>query len=170
MKAGLVDVRARSEKGAAEADDGRARPPRVGVEEAQALAGRGPLHHEPLHGVALRPGSREAPNGFRLPFNLETGEVDPRALEEVAPATTRVNLVAEVPQEPRVAAQDLHRLRLARPVHIHYGTRILSKRLHEAGIAHACRGIDDNHPTSITVHGRVAAVSLLRRSLAIVGA
>jgi S-formylglutathione hydrolase FrmB len=29
--------------------------------------------------------------------------------------------------------------------HIHYGARILSKRLHEAGIRHAYEEFDDNH-------------------------
>ena len=29
--------------------------------------------------------------------------------------------------------------------HIHYGTRILSKRLHEAGIDHTYEEFDDNH-------------------------
>ena len=29
--------------------------------------------------------------------------------------------------------------------HIHYGSRILSKRLQEAGISHVCEEFDDDH-------------------------
>ena len=85
-----------------------------------------------------------APNGFRLPFNLETGESLPqrwRAWLRHDP----VNLV-------RRYRSSLRRLRgiyidcgWKDQYHIHYGSRILSKRLHAAGIDHTYQEFDDNH-------------------------
>ena len=86
----------------------------------------------------------KAPNGFRLPFNLETGE----RLEDRWKrwqASDPVNLVAK------------HRRSLATlrgiyidcgsrdQYHIQYGSRILSKRLALAGIRHTYEEFDDNH-------------------------
>ena len=58
---GRYDVR-KLEKGADRGQRRRARAPlpRGGVEEAQAHDGRGPLHHEPVHGRDLRSGSARA--------------------------------------------------------------------------------------------------------------
>jgi hypothetical protein len=84
------------------------------------------------------------PNGFRLPFNLETGEALPqrwRAWQRHDP----VNLV------PRYRSS-LRRLRgiyidcgWKDQYYIHYGSRILSKRLRAAGIAHSYQEFDDDH-------------------------
>jgi S-formylglutathione hydrolase FrmB len=86
----------------------------------------------------------QAPNGFRLPFNLETGEALPERWKRWRD-NDPVNLVAK------------HRKNLATlrgiyvdcgsrdQYHIHYGSRILSKRLHEAGIEHLYEEFDDNH-------------------------
>lgn len=85
-----------------------------------------------------------APLGFRLPLNLETGEVLSdrwRRWQELDP----INLV------------DRHAgaLRSLRGIyvdcgwhdqyHIHFGTRILSKRLTRLGIAHRYEEFDDDH-------------------------
>jgi S-formylglutathione hydrolase FrmB len=85
-----------------------------------------------------------APNGFRLPLNLETGELLPerwRAWQRHDP----VRLV------------DAHRrqLRSLRGLyidcgsrdqyHIQYGSRLLSKRLLGAGIRHTYQEFDDDH-------------------------
>jgi hypothetical protein len=85
-----------------------------------------------------------APLGFRLPYNLETGEL----LEARWRNWRRhdpVNLVGK------------HKASLASlkgiyvdcgwrdQYHIHYGARILSRRLAEAGIAHRYEEFDDNH-------------------------
>ena len=85
-----------------------------------------------------------APNGFRVPFNMESGErIEARWRNWHA--NDPINLVAR------------HRKNLARlrgiyidcgwrdQYQIHYGSRILSKRLAEAGIAHRYEEFDDNH-------------------------
>ena len=57
----------------------------------------------------------KAPLGFRLPFNLETGELIADALEELAcPRSDQPG--REVQGQPQIARRHLHRLRLARPV------------------------------------------------------
>ena len=56
-----------------------------------------------------------APLGFRVPFNLESGELIERALAQVARARPDQSR-REIPRQPEVAARHLHRLRLARPV------------------------------------------------------
>jgi hypothetical protein len=85
-----------------------------------------------------------SPNGFRLPFNLETGEVIPerwRAWQKHDPI--------------RLVMRSRKNLRSLRGIyldcgsrdqyHIQYGMRILSKRLQQAGIAHRYEEFDDDH-------------------------
>jgi hypothetical protein len=84
------------------------------------------------------------PLGFRLPFNLESGElIGPRWKRWLA--HDPVHLV-------RRHATDLRTLKglfidcgWQDQYHIHYGTRMLSRRLGEAGIRHAYEEFDDNH-------------------------
>ena len=85
-----------------------------------------------------------APNGFRLPFNLETGEVLPARWKRWQ-AHDPINLVGKY-------AKNLKKLRgiyidcgWRDQYHIHYGTRILARRLAEAGIRHTYEEFDDNH-------------------------
>ncbi|HEY8538944.1 MAG TPA: alpha/beta hydrolase-fold protein [Steroidobacteraceae bacterium] len=85
-----------------------------------------------------------APNGFRLPYDLETGELLPerwRRWREHDP----INLVSRY-------AKNLKSLRgifidcgWRDQYHIQYGTRILSKRLQAAGIPHRYEEFDDTH-------------------------
>ena len=85
-----------------------------------------------------------APNGFRLPFNLETGEVLPDRWKRWQ-ANDPVNLV----QKYRKNLASLRGIYIdcgARDqYHIHYGTRILSKRLAQARIEHTYEEFDDTH-------------------------
>ena len=86
----------------------------------------------------------KAPLGFRFPFHLDTGETVPgrwRRWRQHDP----VNLVAKY-------RRNLRRLRgiyidcgWRDQFHIHYGTRLLSKRLSAAGIAHRYEEFDDDH-------------------------
>ena len=85
-----------------------------------------------------------APNGFRVPFNLESGE-----------------LIAErwrnwLRHDPiHLVARYRNNLRSLRGIyidcgwrdqyHIHYGSRLLSQRLASAGIRHIYEEFDDNH-------------------------
>jgi S-formylglutathione hydrolase FrmB len=85
-----------------------------------------------------------APNGFRLPFDLETGELLTarwRKWQQHDP----VNLVKR-------HAKNLKSLRgiyidcgWRDQYHIHYGTRLLSKRLRAAGVKHTYEEFDDTH-------------------------
>ena len=85
-----------------------------------------------------------APLGFRLPFNLETGEL-------VAARWRRwlrndpVNLVAA----HRSALKSLRGIYIdcgwRDQYHLHYGARVLSKRLAQHGIAHRYEEFDDTH-------------------------
>lgn len=84
------------------------------------------------------------PLGFRVPFNLESGEVLGDRWRKWQAHDT-INLVAR------------HRANLRRLLgiyidcgwrdqyHIQFGSRILSKRLTEAGIRHVYEEFDDNH-------------------------
>ncbi len=86
----------------------------------------------------------KAPNGFRLPFNLETGErIEARWKHWLA--HDPIHMVKR-------HAKALKRLRglwvdcgWADQYHIHYGARILSQRLAELGVEHTYEEFDDNH-------------------------
>ena len=85
-----------------------------------------------------------APLGFRLPFNLESGEL------------IAENWAQWLKHDPvLLVAKHARALRSLRGIwvdcgwrdqfHIHFGTRILSQRLAEAGIRHTYEEFDDNH-------------------------
>jgi hypothetical protein len=85
-----------------------------------------------------------APNGFRVPFNLESGEAIPerwRKWREHDP----VNLVTKYRDNLKSLRGIYIDCGWRDQYHIHYGTRILSKRLAAAGIRHAYEEFDDNH-------------------------
>ena len=86
----------------------------------------------------------EVPNGFRLPFNLETGE----RIEARWKAWIAHDPIHMVKRHAR-ALRSLRGIYLdcgwTDQYHIHYGARILSKRLTELGIDHAYEEFDDNH-------------------------
>jgi hypothetical protein len=85
-----------------------------------------------------------SPNGFRLPFNLETGEVIPErwnAWRKHDP----VNLVAKYRRNLKSLRGIYIDCGSRDQYHIHYGSRILSKRLQLAGIAHTYEEFDDTH-------------------------
>jgi hypothetical protein len=82
--------------------------------------------------------------GFRVPFNLETGEL----IEARWKSWLRhdpVNLVARY----RANLLSLRGIYVdcgwRDQYHIHYGTRILSRRLAQAGVRHVYEEFDDNH-------------------------
>jgi hypothetical protein len=84
------------------------------------------------------------PNGFRLPFNLETGEV--------LPDRWRAWLRRDPVRLVRRYRRNLRSLRglyldcgSRDQYHIHYGCRLLSKHLRAAGIAHRYEEFDDDH-------------------------
>jgi hypothetical protein len=85
-----------------------------------------------------------APNGFRLPFHLETGEVLPGRWQRWL-RHDPVRLVAKF-------APNLRRLKgiyvdcgWRDQYHIHYGSRQLSRALEKARVAHHYEEFDDTH-------------------------
>lgn len=84
------------------------------------------------------------PNGFRLPFNLDTGEVIParwQAWQKHDP----INLVEKYQKNLRSLRGIYIDCGWRDQYHIHYGTRILSKRLQLAGVAHRYEEFNDTH-------------------------
>jgi S-formylglutathione hydrolase FrmB len=86
----------------------------------------------------------KAPNGFRLPFNLETGELL-KDRWKVWQANDPINLVAKYKKNLASLRGIYIDCGWRDQYHIHYGTRILSKRLAESGIKHTYEEFDDNH-------------------------
>jgi Putative esterase len=85
-----------------------------------------------------------APLGFRIPFNAETGEVIPQRWRQWL-RHDPVNLVSRY----RANLKSLRGVYVdcgwRDQYHIHYGARILSQRLSEAGIRHRYEEFDDDH-------------------------
>ncbi len=86
----------------------------------------------------------KAPNGFRLPFNLETGER--------LPARWAAWLRHDPVQLVHSCRKNLRSLRgiyidcgWRDQYHIHFGSRLLSKRLQADGIPHRYEEFDDTH-------------------------
>jgi hypothetical protein len=82
--------------------------------------------------------------GFRLPFNLETGELIParwRRWQRNDP----VNLVAPCKRNLRTMRGIYIDCGWRDQYHLHFGARLLSKRLTQHGIAHVYEEFDDNH-------------------------
>jgi S-formylglutathione hydrolase FrmB len=86
----------------------------------------------------------KAPLGFRIPFNLETGEL----LEARWKRWLRHDPVLLVKRHA-AALRSLKGIYIdcgwKDQYHIHYGSRMLSRRLAEAGIRHRYEEFDDNH-------------------------
>lgn len=144
QRAGAYDVR-RMQRGADRGrDDGRVR------RFLQAVWNKPKLSNAEVHAImnlcmaATYDPDPRAPNGFRLPVNLETGE----RLPERWRAWTRhdpINLVVR----HRAALRSLRGIYIdcgwRDQYHIQYGSRILSKQLAAAGIAHTYQEFDDDH-------------------------
>jgi hypothetical protein len=85
-----------------------------------------------------------APLGFRVPFNLESGEL----IEERWREWRKHDPIHLVPRY-KANLKSLRGIYLdcgwRDQYHIHYGTRILSGRLSAAGIRHTYEEFDDNH-------------------------
>ena len=88
---------------------------RARLGQGKALRLRGARARWNLAMAATYDPDPKAPLGFRLPFNLETGEIIPGACGRSGGGTTRSTWSPRT-EEPEDAALHLHRLRLARPV------------------------------------------------------
>jgi len=85
-----------------------------------------------------------APNGFRVPFNLESGEAIEERWKQWR-AHDPIHLVAKY----RNSLKSLKGIYIdcgwRDQYHIHYGTRLLSERLSREKIRHVYEEFDDNH-------------------------
>ncbi|MBC8108107.1 MAG: enterochelin esterase [Anaerolineae bacterium] len=84
------------------------------------------------------------PLGFRLPCNLETGERIERRWQQWL-ANDPINLVTRYARNLKSLAGIYIDCGWRDQFHIHYGTRILSRRLSAAGVAHRYEEFDDDH-------------------------
>jgi S-formylglutathione hydrolase FrmB len=86
----------------------------------------------------------KAPNGFRLPFHLETGaRIEARWKRWLA--HDPIHMVERHAKALRSLRGIYIDCGWADQYHIHYGTRILSQRIAALGIAHRYEEFDDNH-------------------------
>ena len=85
-----------------------------------------------------------APNGFRVPFNMETGELLDERWREWRKHDP-INLVARYRANLKTSRGIYIDCGWRDQYHIHFGARILSKRLAAAGIKHTYEEFDDNH-------------------------
>ncbi len=145
-KPGKVDARAESErKGlAAGQDDGRIKrflsaiwkKSKLSMAEGHCLMN--------LCMAATYDPDRRSPMGFRVPFNMESGELIARRW-----ARWRHHDPVNLVKKYRANLKTLRGIYIdcgwRDQYQIHYGTRILSKGLAAAGIAHTYEEFDDNH-------------------------
>jgi len=132
-------------KGLAEGiDDGRIRRFLQHVWRKEKLTGREGHCIMNLCMAATYDPDPRAPNGFRVPFNLETGEAIAarwRRWREHDP----INLVSKYRDNLRSSRGIYIDCGWRDQYHIHYGSRILSERLSAAGIRHRYEEFDDDH-------------------------
>ena len=143
-EAGAIDVKAREKNAAAGLDDGRV------AAFLDALWKKKKLGPTDSHAVmmlcmaASYDPDPKAPNGFRLPFNLETGErIEARWKEWLA--HDPIHMVGRYAKALRSLRGIYIDCGWADQFHIHYGSRILSKRLTDLGIEHVYEEFGDNH-------------------------
>lgn len=143
-KPGPVDVRRSERNTASGIDDGRVR------RFLEAFAGKSRPTAAEVHCImnlcmaATYDPDPRAPNGFRIPFNLETGEIIEARWQRWL-RHDPIHLVDEHADALRTLKgiyidcgwRDQYRL--------HYGARILSKRLARLRIAHRYEEFDDTH-------------------------
>jgi S-formylglutathione hydrolase FrmB len=85
-----------------------------------------------------------APNGFRLPFDLETGELLPERWRRWL-RHDPIHLVPRYAKNLRALKGIFIDCGWRDQYKIHYGSRLLSKRLHEHRVAHRYEEFDDTH-------------------------
>src|SRR5881397_322037 len=145
-KPGASDARRESSrKGLAEGlDDGRIRRFLAHVWKKEKLTVKETLCIMNVCMAATYDPDPKAPLGFRVPFNLESGE----AIEErwrKWRAHDPINLVTKYRDNLKSLSGIYIDCGWRDQYHIHYGSRILSARLAAAGIRHRYEEFDDDH-------------------------
>jgi hypothetical protein len=132
-------------KGLAEGrDDGRVRKFLSSIHKKEKLSGAEVHAVMNLCMAATYDPDPRAPNGFRVPFNLETGEPLPERWSRWR-QNDPVNLVRKFKSSLKTLRGIYIDCGWRDQYHIHYGARLLSERLARAGIAHTYEEFDDNH-------------------------
>ena len=144
--AGRYDaLRESRRKGLAEGkDDGRIKAFLKKIHSAEKLTGAEVHALMNVCMAATYDPDPRAPNGFRVPFNLESGEVIParwRRWQENDP----INLVIKHKKGLKSLKGIYIDCGWRDQYHIHYGTRLLSARLAAAGVRHTYEEFDDTH-------------------------
>jgi len=143
-KTGIYDVNRETARLKDGLDDGRVKRFLQSAWSREQLAGPEIMALMNLCMAATYDPDPGAPNGFRLPFNLETGEI----IEARWRAWRRHDPIHLV----RRYAKNLKTLRglfldcgWRDQYHIHYGSRILSQELRRAGVNHRYEEFDGTH-------------------------
>lgn len=141
---GAYDVNRATEKLKAGLDDGRVARFLEAFRGKEKPSGAEVMVLMNLCMAATYDPSPSAPNGFRLPFNLETGELIESRWKQWLKHDP-VNMVAE----HRKALKSLKGIFIdcgwRDQFHIHFGCRQLSRALTRAGVAHRYEEFDDTH-------------------------
>ena len=111
----------------------------------EKLCGDGrPLHHEPVHGGDLRPGPEGAATAFACRSTWSRAKCIERRWNKWREHDP-INLVAKYRDNLKSLRGIYIDCGWRDQYHIHYGSRILSKRLAAAGIRHTYEEFDDDH-------------------------
>jgi S-formylglutathione hydrolase FrmB len=143
-EAGAIDVVARSNATGEGLDDGRVAAFLDALWKKKKLGGSDGHAVMNLCMAASYDPDPTAPNGFRIPFDLETGELIASRWKNWL-ANDPIHMVGRYASALRSLRGIYVDCGWGDQYHIHYGTRILSKRLAEANIAHVYEEFDDNH-------------------------
>jgi S-formylglutathione hydrolase FrmB len=143
---GRYDARAAANRRglAAGLDDGRIRRFLEGVWKKDKVSGAEGHCIMNLCMAATYDPDPKAPNGFRVPFNLESGELIAERWKNWLKHDP-INLVARYRDNLRTLRGIYIDCGWRDQYHIHYGSRLLSQRLAAAGIRHTYEEFDDNH-------------------------
>ena len=144
--AGRYDARgAASRRGlAAGLDDGRIRRFLEAVWKKEKVSGAEGHCIMNLCMAATYDPDPKAPNGFRVPFNLESGElIDERWKNWLR--HDPIHLVTRYRDNLRKLRGIYIDCGWRDQYHIHYGSRLLSQRLAAAGVRHVYEEFEDNH-------------------------
>jgi enterochelin esterase-like enzyme len=86
----------------------------------------------------------KAPGGFRLPFDLNTGELLPKRWEKWRKHDP-IHMVGQYRDNLKTLRGIYIDCGWRDQYHIHFGTRLLSEQLHKHNIAHRYEEFNDNH-------------------------
>jgi S-formylglutathione hydrolase FrmB len=143
-RAGAIDVVAEQAGVSEGVDDGRVRDFLRRVWKRSDLSG-GEVHClMNLCMAASYDPDPQAPNGFRIPFNMETGELLKVRWQRWLKHDP-INLVTRYAENLKGLSGLFIDCGWRDQYHLQFGSRILSKRLQEAGVKHVYEEFDDTH-------------------------